>query len=307
MLLNTLSTSLLTIILFSTTTLAAPTRTHCRCQIVSNTVPTPAIYTPAAAHWTPVNPSPANASPSPNAFVPAPVALDVCTSLGSELERFRHTEPELYDLYMHGSGNSDAAVAQKPIPTSVLLNRKETAHAQSSEQQSRALSPENGSRIVCFSEQQTTERFSAEFQSSFLGLWALQIIVVVTVLACVAEGVHLGKNWYVPSPHSPPISPVEYLHTDNHHRFQYYKEVNTSASPSSPGSNNSLRLSGAEKRLLAIPTDPQVADAVCSPGAEKKLKAYEATRYFVTQGKSGRREFIAYEDDSDDEVNRPVM
>ncbi|KNG47335.1 hypothetical protein DDE82_000887 [Stemphylium lycopersici] len=284
MLLNTLSTSLLTIILFSTTTLAAPTRTHCRCQIVSNTVPTPAIYTPAAAHWTPVNPSPANASPSPNAFVPAPVALDVCTSLGSELERFRHTEPELYDLYMHGSGNSDAAVAQKPIPTSVLLNRKETAHAQSSEQQSRALSPENGSRIVCFSEQQTTERFSAEFQSSFLGLWALQIIVVVTVLACVAEGVHLGKNW-----------------------FQYYKEVNTSASPSSPGSNNSLRLSGAEKRLLAIPTDPQVADAVCSPGAEKKLKAYEATRYFVTQGKSGRREFIAYEDDSDDEVNRPVM
>lgn len=68
-----------------------------------------------------------------------------------------------------------------------------------------------------------------------------------------------------------------------------------------------LRLSGAEKRLLAIPTGPQQADLVCSPGAEKKLRAYETTRYFVTQASSGRREFIAYDDDSDDEANRPVM
>ena len=253
-----------------------------------------------------MNPSPANASPSPSPFVPIPVALDVCASLGSELERFRHTEPELYDLYMHGSGNNDAGAAERPIPTSVLLNRKETAHAQSSEQQSRPSSPENRSRIVCFSEQQTTERFSAEFQSSFLGLWALQFIVVVAVLACVAEGVHLGKNWYVlHHPPHPSLLPCIFRANRLLHRFQYYKEINTPTSPSSPAS--SLRLSGAEKRLLAIPTGPQVADAVSSPGAEKKLKAYEATRYFVTQGKSGRREFIAYEDDSDDEVNRPVM
>ena len=68
-----------------------------------------------------------------------------------------------------------------------------------------------------------------------------------------------------------------------------------------------LRLSGAEKRLLAIPTGPQQADLVCSTGAEKKLRAYETTRYFVTQASSGRREFIAYDDDSDDEANRPVM
>jgi hypothetical protein len=68
-----------------------------------------------------------------------------------------------------------------------------------------------------------------------------------------------------------------------------------------------LRLSGAEKRLLAIPTGPQQADLVSSPGAEKKMRAYETTRYFVTKSPSGRREFIAYEDDSDDEANRPVM
>jgi hypothetical protein len=72
---------------------------------------------------------------------------------------------------------------------------------------------------------------------------------------------------------------------------------------------SSLRLTGAEKRLLAIPTDVQQASSLFSPGAEKKLRAYETTRYFVTQASSGRREFIAYDDDddSDDEANRPVM
>jgi len=64
---------------------------------------------------------------------------------------------------------------------------------------------------------------------------------------------------------------------------------------------------GSEQRLLAIPTGPHTADAVASPGAEKKLRAYESTKYFVTRYASGRKEFIAYEDDSDDESNRPVM
>ena len=64
---------------------------------------------------------------------------------------------------------------------------------------------------------------------------------------------------------------------------------------------------GSEQRLLAIPTGPHTADVVASPGAEKKLRAYESTKYFVTRYASGRKEFIAYEDDSDDESNRPVM
>lgn len=70
---------------------------------------------------------------------------------------------------------------------------------------------------------------------------------------------------------------------------------------------SALRLLGAEKRLLAIPASSIHVDAVSSPGAEKKLKAYESVRYFVTQSSSGRREFIAYEEEDDDEANRPVM
>jgi hypothetical protein len=55
-------------------------------------------------------------------------------------------------------------------------------------------------RIVCHPEAEpssssSSSSSSSEFHSSFVGLWALQIILVAAVLACIAEGVHLGKQW----------------------------------------------------------------------------------------------------------------
>ncbi|CAI9627321.1 hypothetical protein GT037_004343 [Alternaria burnsii] len=255
-----LSTSLIATLIISTT-LAAPTQTHCRCEIVndipSSPAPASAAYTPSAAHW-----SPANTLPSPVA------AINVCASLGSKLEKLQHTEPEIYDSYMRGAVKD----AQKPLPTSVLMSNPEME--EDDDAQSTSSRPQG--RILCYQEVRSSP---TEFHSSFVGLWALQIIVVSAVLACVAEGVHLGKRWM----------------------------ENKSAPEPTCQKHSRLRLSGAEKRLLAIPTGPQQADLVCSPGAEKKLRAYETTRYFVTQASSGRREFIAYDDDSDDEANRPVM
>lgn len=82
----------------------------------------------------------------------------------------------------------------------------------------------------------------------------------------------------------------------------------TTSTPASPVPEKSrLWLPGGERRLLAIPPTSASAESVFSPGAEKKLRAYESTRYFVTQTPSGRREFIAYDDEDDDEANRPVM
>jgi hypothetical protein len=72
---------------------------------------------------------------------------------------------------------------------------------------------------------------------------------------------------------------------------------------------SALRLPGAEKLLLAVPPHPCFSDrnSTASPGAEKKLRAYETAKYFVSQGSNGKREFIAYESEDDDEANRPVM
>lgn len=131
-------------------------------------------------------------------------------------------------------------------------------------------------RIVCYSEPET---FSA-YNDSCLTLWALQIIVALTILACVGEAIHLGMRWY-----SDPSS----------------EEAQIS-------SEKALRLPGSERLLLAVPAQASSEkDDILSPGAEKKTRAYEATRYFVVKSSSGRREFIAYDSEDDDEANRPVM
>ncbi|RMZ72296.1 hypothetical protein GMOD_00007312 [Pyrenophora seminiperda CCB06] len=221
------------VLLFTLTTTAAPSRTQtqCRCKIVQEAAQP--IYTPSAAHWSPANPT------------PSPVAADVCASLAIQLERFQHTEPELYHAYMRD--------AKKPVPTNVLMAGGSSTETKDAVASSSPQPPPKQGRIACYAAPKSS---GSDFQSSFLSLWALQILILVSILACVAEGIHLGIQRY---------------------------------------------------RLLAIPTGPHINDVVASPGAEKKLRAYESTKYFVTRYASGRKEFIAYEDDSDDESNRPVM
>ncbi|KAH7402729.1 hypothetical protein BKA66DRAFT_7528 [Pyrenochaeta sp. MPI-SDFR-AT-0127] len=257
------SSSLLVIsTLFSTTTLAAPTRTHCRCSIVSDAPP--AVYTPSSAHWTPSDP------------IPSPLVADICSNLGPELENFEHAHFDLYSSYLGHPSSASASNAKRPTSKSVLLQVPVRQGSQGNHDQENEPRPtaRPHERIVCRSE---PDPFSA-YQSSFVNLWALQIIIAVAILACVAEGVHLGMRWM-------------------NRQIQETEESEKSA----------LRLLGAEKRLLAIPASSIHVDAVSSPGAEKKLKAYESVRYFVTQSSSGRREFIAYEEEDDDEANRPVM
>jgi hypothetical protein len=168
-----ISTSLIATLLLSTTaTLAAPTQTQCTCEIISENLssptPAPASYTPSAAHWSPADPS-----QSPVA------AVNVCTSLASDLEKLQHTEPELYEAYMRGF-TKDAP--QKPIPTLDLMSSRGEGRSPARPRR----------RIVCHA---VARPSSSEFQSSFVGLYALQVILVLAVLACVAEIVHLAKQW----------------------------------------------------------------------------------------------------------------
>ncbi|KAE8835325.1 hypothetical protein HRS9122_07595 [Pyrenophora teres f. teres] len=260
------------ILLFTSATTAAPSRTQtqCRCEIVQEAA-APA-YTPSAAHWSP------SSYPSPS-----PSAVDVCSSLAVQLAHFQHTEPELYNVYMrHG---------KKPVPTHVLMagaQGSETENAVASSSSPPPPSRLQHGRIRCSAA--APKPISSDYQSSFLSLWALQIVIVVAILACIAEGIHLGIQQYHP------------LHLHHHHHHLLLP-------PTTPifERSNRLRLVGSEQRLLAIPTGPHITDLVASPGAEKKLRAYESTKYFVTRYTSGRKEFIAYDDDSDDESNRPVM
>lgn len=200
MLSNTLAASLL---LLTPSALAAPTRTHCSCKIVYNdttsTSPPPSLYTPSTAHWTPGNPS-EDESKSP---LPAPIAVSVavCASLGSELERFRHTEPELYDLYMgeeqRRKQEETSTTERRPLPTAVLLrgdqdiiNPGHNSHKHHDDHTSRPSKPQG--RIVCFASPGTLPPH--DYQTSSMGLCALQLIVVLSIFACIVEGLQLCRN-----------------------------------------------------------------------------------------------------------------
>ncbi|KAJ4330620.1 hypothetical protein N0V87_009843 [Didymella glomerata] len=253
----------LTSFLFFTATLAAPTRTqqrnHCRCVLVSDTFNP--LETPSAAHWTPANWKPTDPTPSASPYHQQ--SPDKCATLGPELDDFRHARPDLYESYVRDKVHPSED-EEKPLPTEVLMNKEPRPTSASHE------------RIVCYSE---PEAFSA-YSDSCLTLWALQIIVAITILACVAEGIHLGMRWFSGS---------------------------SAASDDESSSEKALQLPGAERLLLAIPTQINEKEDVFSPGADKKMKAYEATRYFVVKSSNGRREFIAYDSEDDDEANRPVM
>lgn len=120
------------------------------------------------------------------------------------------------------------------------------------------------SRIVCHAE-----------SDSFTTLWILQIIVAVAILACVAEGVHLGVRWY---------GSVE-------------DESASQTLMRLPGSQLVLEFTGAGKSGF------EVRDAEKQDAAQQ-----QATPMVIVQAPNRERVCITYEEEyDDDEINRPVM
>lgn len=172
---------LLSAVLLSTSTTAAPTRTHCRCRVVTDAPP--AIYTPSAAHWTPTE------------SIPRPEVADFCANLGPELENFPHAAEAFVSRHsqqrqqFQNNGDDHSA-----LTASVLVNfasQNQALERSRSNSEPRPVSRPN-QRIVCHSE---VDSYTA-YQDSFATLWTLQIIIAVAIFACAAEGIHLGMRWY---------------------------------------------------------------------------------------------------------------
>jgi hypothetical protein len=234
-----------TILLLTTSTSAAPTRTHCRCTIVADSPP-PAIYTPSAAHWTPAELLPATSAPP-----------DLCAHLGPQLEHFQRTEPDLYQSYV--SKSSDSTPSGKS--DSMLVNFPSGSELRREDANEPRPTSRPHQRIVCHSE---SDPFTA-YQSSFFTLWALQIVVGFAILACAVEGVHLCVKWYGTPSES----------TRQHGAIR-------------------LEISGATGGVQVV--------------GEKSGWGQQATTPLVmVQAPNGDRVCITYEEDEDDEANRPVM
>jgi hypothetical protein len=240
---------------FSTAAVAAPTRTHCRCTIVTDAAPA-AIVTPSVAHWTPTESS------------SNPLAGDVCSNLGPELENFQHTKPDLYASYVsRPEGFSANGDLQRPLTGDMFVKFAAADGLRSrggSNNEPRPTARPH-QRIVCRSE---ADPFTA-YQGSFVTLWALQMVVAIAILACIAEGVHLSLRWYGT--------------TDS-------------------ASHSMMRLPGSRNLVLRFSSSGiEVRDAEKEDGTEQE------TPMLVVQAPNGDRVRITYEEDDDDEMNRPVM
>jgi hypothetical protein len=239
-----------TTLLLSTTTSAAPTRTHCRCSVVADAAP-PAIFTPSAAHWTPAELLPSTSAPP-----------DLCSDLGPQLEHFQRTAPDLYASYLE---KSDASSSK----SNVLVNfaaRNELQARRADASEPRPTSRPH-QRIVCHSE---SDPFTA-YQSSFLTLWILQIVVAIAILACIVEGVHLCMRWY--------------------------------GAPDNSTQHGVMRFPGRQNLLLEV----SGSTAGVAVRDEKRDSRQPATPMLIVQAPNGDRVCITYEEDDDDESNRPVM
>ncbi|OAG10616.1 uncharacterized protein CC84DRAFT_490789 [Paraphaeosphaeria sporulosa] len=253
--------------LFLSTATALPSRTHCRCTItLADASPSP----PSTYHDSLENPDTLVASTS--------TPPDLCVALGPSLENLRTANPALYDSYISKTDAQQlaaATTAQKPLSTTILLRLA----AQQGFQNLGVVLPgaparDGGERIECRAETGGEEAWSA-YQVSWVTLVVLQVVVVLVVVACVAEGVMFGMRWMAARTPTALITlplPI-------------------------PGRPARLRLSGEERRLLAIPVLDQFD--MRSPGVEKKLRVY------ASPGWKAQR--YAYIEDEDDEFNRPVM
>lgn len=173
-----LTTSLLPLLSLASLLLpafSAPTRTLCRCTIVDTSKP-----------WT--SSIPASTSNTYDS--------SICATLGPHLENFRHSQPDQYHTYLRNAAVEQATPTTdddlEPLSTTVLLRLA----AQNGFENLGVVLPSAPTErpreiIVCHPEPET---FSA-YKDSRTTLFALNVIVAMVVLACIAEVIILASDW----------------------------------------------------------------------------------------------------------------
>ena len=139
------------------------------------------------------------------------------------------------------------------------------------------------------------ERGRPSYRASRITSFVVQVLLGLVILACVAECVTLALRRYVPA-----VDERPHLHVLTAHVRNSQTDAENEHVPERPA----LRLSGDEKRLLAVSAE----ESVFSPGVDKKQRSYRNGTW-TPRLAGARKEFEAYasEESSDDELSRPVM
>jgi hypothetical protein len=286
--------------LFAPTT-AIPSRTHCLCTIHDTTTTT--------------NPNvllePLPPSEDDSAILPPYTSVnpsDTCTPLGPQLENLRATHPEQYaDFLSHAL--STTTIAEDASATSstfrLVLSAQPGLAAMGIILPSvpPAFSSSSHQKITC-----RTSPSTSAYTSSLITLFVLQVIVGFAILACIAECVTIALRRYGYMPQSNSNTRLDGILARPNLRITTAQRPGMlrSQSHGSIPARPALRLSGEEKRLLAVPAE----QAVFSPGVDKKQRSYRNGTWTPRSMAGAKKEFAAYvvdDVDEDDELKRPVM
>jgi len=281
-------TPLLTLTLSSllATTTAFPSRTNCLCTILDTT---------NDAHFLPESlPTSEDPSVIPSEYTSASPA-SICTNLGPELENMRASKPDQFSDFISRalpttiSEDATSTVEERPLSTTVLLHLSaQNEFANLGVVLPSAPEARSPPRIVCRAEMDSVPAY----QDSLITLFVMQVIVGLVLLAGVAECVTLALRWYIPR--TIPQPNLHILTTDSRMSRPVHELIAT---------RPALRLSGEEKRLVAVPSE----QCVLSPGTDKKQRSYRNGTW-TPRLASGKKEYEAWVvEEDDDELSRPVM
>lgn len=147
---------------------------RCRCVTIDETLP-----------WT-----------SSPALLDASKPNDVCSRLGPELEHWRLVDSDGFKTYFEGMIDENPLPTptddeMQPLTTTVLMElaSKNVFNVNSPPHSAPTERPRE--RIICRSEPEKAD----EYHASFCSLFAVGVIIVMIVLACVAECVDVLITW----------------------------------------------------------------------------------------------------------------
>lgn len=134
---------------------------------------------------------------------------DQCAPLGHQLENWRTTNPSIYQTFLgtvveakpnEPRSGTPTETDLKPLATSVLLEMARSGRQDGGGDATDTALPSAPTslvreRIICRTVVVEDQELEAEYHDSVTTLFVLGVIVVMAVLACVAELLTILMNW----------------------------------------------------------------------------------------------------------------
>ncbi|KAF2659256.1 hypothetical protein K491DRAFT_689377 [Lophiostoma macrostomum CBS 122681] len=177
--------------LYSVSTHAAPTRTHCLCSSIPAAAQPPTASPPISDELQHQQ----SQSHNHDLLQDSQILSDPCASLGPQLESLKNSAPEVYAQYFPADVPTPSLnTEEKPVATSALLALAARNGYAAPEILPRAQESSSSTEqaIVC----RSAPVLASELRFSKITLVGLQCLVAMAVLGCISECISVVGQWW---------------------------------------------------------------------------------------------------------------